>query len=74
MKTIFYTLGIITVLMSLTLTSCSIDELEIQKPNQKSISELSIEESILNENIFKRDSIDSNKDGEVGDPKKDKKD
>lgn len=74
MKTIFYTLGIITVLMSLTLTSCSIDGLEIQKPNQKSISELSIEESILNENIFKRDSIDSNKDGEVGDPKKDKKD
>ena len=73
MKTIYYTLGIITVLMSLTLTSCSVDELEIQKPNQKSISVLSIEESILNENIFKRDSIDSNKEGET-DPIKDKKD
>ena len=68
MKTIYYTLGLLAVLISLTCTSCSLDELDIQTPNQNQLNKINFNEDITNQNLFKRDSTDTNKDGD-NDPK-----
>ena len=65
MKTIYYTLALLTVLISLTLTSCSIDELETKTPSQDQLNKINFEEEIINENLFKRDSTETNKDGDI---------
>ena len=65
MKTIYYTLGILILIGALT--SCSVDELEIQQPEQNKLNEMIINESTINQSLFMKDSTETNKD-DVIDP------
>ena len=55
MKTIYYSLGLLVVLTSLTLTSCSVDELDIQKPNQNQLNNFDMNENLIIENSFMKE-------------------
>lgn len=55
MKTIYYSLGLLMVLTSLMLTSCSADELDIQKPNQNQLNSFEMNENLIIENSFMKE-------------------
>ncbi|MFC4739395.1 hypothetical protein ACFO3U_05260 [Flavobacterium ponti] len=68
MKTIYYTLGLLVVLTSLTLTSCSVDELDNQKPNQKKLNSFDMHENLIIENSFMKEGDSIAEGGNEGDP------